>query len=130
MTAAWEAWLSPRAARRRRDQEQHRQFLADWNGNPERRGAAGELIAPAQPGVMERLAAVEMKLSAPILNGRGDNLLDTVERLDQSQRLHGKRLLRVERAVKRMDQRIEDRFAEQVAVIADVALDSPAPRRR
>lgn len=108
--AAYESRWSPRAKERRQDRANQRQFYADWNGAPERRGPAGDLIAPAQPGVMERLGTLEMgmlelhdKVDVPILNGGGERLIEQVDdavamikRLDGRTRRNTKRLTELE----------------------------------
>lgn len=119
-TAAWTAWLSPWARKRRLAIQQQLEFHRDWNGWGERPGVK------RQPGVMERLAIVESALQAPILNGRGERMIDTVERLDQRTEQTIERLSSVETAVdhlrehqQEMDQRLEDRFAEQIVTIGE-----------
>lgn len=118
--AAWSTWLSPWARKRRLAVQQQLEFHRDWNGTPERPGVE------RQPGVMERLATVEAALKAPILNGRGERMIDTVERIDRRSTGTNRRLSAVERAVEQlrahqaeMDQRLEDRFAEQIVTIGE-----------
>lgn len=108
--AAWEAKLSPRAKARKQDREAQRQFYADWNGTEERRGPTGNLIASAQPGVMERLGTLELgmveihtRVDVPILNGSGERLIAQVDeqgkllkRVDNRTKVNSKRLLALE----------------------------------
>lgn len=118
--AAWTTWLSPWAKKRRLAVHQQLEFHRDWNGLPGRPGVE------RQPGVMERLAAVEAALKAPILNGRGERLLDTVDRLDtRTERLDGRtarfgrRIAALERRHDSLEQWLEARFAEQITVIGE-----------
>jgi len=54
----------------------------DWNGEPERRDASGQLIAEGRPGVMARLET----LRAQVQNSHSTNLRDDVDEAIKSTR--------------------------------------------
>lgn len=104
--AAWAALWSPRAKAMKTDRDQRareqREVHEALFGVPERRDDAGALIQGPQPGLLADMRIVTTKLSAPLLNGKGDDLLVTVDRLD------------------RTTKRLDDRSRKQAAEIRDI----------
>ena len=97
-TAAWAAYLSPRARALRNAKidavRRQMQFHADWEGQAARPGVKGT------PGVMERLAKIEAKLEAPILNGKGEDALAKIAAVDTRTNHLLRRVLVVEKILK------------------------------
>lgn len=58
------------------------QFLRDWNGEPERRDAAGNIVEPARPGVKATIAALTTKLETvtkEVKNSHDTNLREDID---------------------------------------------------
>lgn len=97
-TAAWAAYLSPRA-RAIRDAkaeavQKQLQFHADWEGQTARPGVAGTR------GVMDRLARIEEKLEAPILNGKGNDAITIIATVDSRTKNLLRRMTAVEKCLR------------------------------
>lgn len=106
--AAWAGLFSPkaRAARQNRADrcQREREVHTALFGVPARIDDSGALIAHAEPGLLADMRVVMAKLNAPLLNGKGDDLIATVDRLDKSMgrldrrtREQSKRLVDLER---------------------------------
>lgn len=62
-----------------------RVMAEDWQGEPERRGPGGALIAPARPSAMERIAVLEVDLSKvhkELTQDSGSSARDAIDRLE------------------------------------------------
>lgn len=62
-----------------------RQMAEDWQGEPERRGPGGALIAPARPSAMERIAVLELGLGdvkKELHPNGGTSARDAINRLE------------------------------------------------
>jgi len=108
-TSAWAAFLSPRAKAVRDAKAEAAQLQAEAArrglavyealfGAPEVR-EGGAVIVPAKNGLVSDMTAVMAKLEAPILNGKGANLITTVDRVDRRTRALARRVSIIEKHV-------------------------------
>jgi protein-disulfide isomerase len=101
--AAWAGLWSPRANAARQAREDRntraREVHEALFGTPERRDDSGATIATARPGVLADMQSIKTKLDAPMLNGKGNDLIATVDRLDRRTAKIGRQLAAVERRI-------------------------------
>lgn len=95
--AAWAGLWSPRA-RRLKDERQAKE-LRDQRVHDALFG--NELLG--YPGLIADMGAVRAKLDAPLLNGKGDALIATVERLDKRTESQGRALADIRRRLTKVE---------------------------